>query len=163
MTELTQWLLILGGLLVSVVLVWFIARQVGLLRQAQSDQAARDQRWSRQHEHLVESVRVLARCMLDDQMELSEGCIRVKVLLDTLAPELIQEPRFQIFAQMYESMAHMPTHAARLQTDKRFVRKLDLRRYQLEREHREAILQAARDLLQVRFDPVTGTTLPPLP
>ena len=100
----------------------------------------------------------------DDRVEsVTDFTRRVKVLLDTLAPELALEPRFRIFAQMYESMAHMPTHAARLQTDKRFVRKLDLRRYQLEREHREAILQAARDLLQVRFDPITGTTLPPLP
>ena|SRR5690606_20563767 len=152
-----QWLLIVAGLLVSVALLLFIIRQVRLLRHAHRTRHEREERQSRQRLHLVESIQVLARTMLEDQMELSEGCIRIKVLLDNLAPELNQDPRFQIFQEMYESMEHMPTHEARQQTDKRFVRKLDHQRFRLEREHQQAIREAAKALLALDWAAL-GTT-----
>src|SRR5690554_302358 len=147
MSESVQWLLIVAGLCVSGILILFIIRQLRLLRSARQDRDAREARHSRQRLHLVESIQVLARTMLEDQVELSEGCIRIKVLLDNLAPELNEDPRFQIFQKMYESMEHMPTHEARQQTDKRFVRKLDHQRFRLERENQQAIRDAARALL----------------
>lgn len=147
MTTTIQWLLIGAGLLICLGLVWFILRQLRVLRNARQVRLERESRQIRQRLYLVESVRVLARSMLEDQIELSEGCIRIKVLLDNLAPELHQDPRFQIFQTMYDAMAHMPTHEVRQQTDKRFVRKLDHQRYSLEREHRQAIRVAAETLL----------------
>lgn len=147
-----QWLLIVIGILASLVLAFFCLKQLRILRRAHTERVARERRRRHQHAHLVESVRVLVRCMLEEQMELSEGCIRIKVLLDTLAPGLLEDTRFQIFQYMYERTEHMPTHEARQQTDKRFIRRLDLQRFKLEREHREAIHQAARELLQLRFE-----------
>lgn len=144
-----QWFLIVAGLIVSGALILFIMRQLRLLREARRARIQREELYSHQRQYLVESIQVLARAMLADQMELSEGCIRIKVLLDNLAPRLSRDPRFQIFQQMFESLEHMPTHEARQQTDKRFVRKLDHQRFRLEREHQQAIREAAKALLEL--------------
>ncbi len=76
-------------------------------------------------------------------MELSEGCIRIKVLLDHVDPTLHEQAPFSIFSTMYKATEHMPTHEARKKTDKKFIHKLDQQRFKLERDNKEAILSAS--------------------
>ena len=86
--------------------------------------------------------------MLEDQVELSEGCIRIKVLIDHLDASLHEQASFKIFEQMYRDTEHMPTHQARKDTDKNFIHKLDQQRFALEKQHRETIREAAKELLE---------------
>ncbi|WP_156506094.1 DUF2489 domain-containing protein, partial [Oleiphilus sp. HI0117] len=96
-------------------------------------------------------IKVIAQCMLDEQVELSEGCIRIKVLLDHLAPNLHEDERFSVFIKMYDALEHMPTHEARKQTDKRVIFKLDQERFKLEEDNQHAILSASKALLEHSF------------
>ena len=89
--------------------------------------------------------------MLDEQVELSEGCIRLKVLLDHVAPNLHEDARFSIFNTMYESLKHMPTHEARKQTDKKTIFKLDQERFKLEEDNQETIKTASKEILVYSF------------
>lgn len=140
-----MWAAIVIGLVVIVLLVRQIRVSLQTLKQARQ----------KQHElalpvteYLRQSLYVLARSIMDDQVELSEACIRIKVLLDNFNPDWHAEAVLSIFSKMYDDTAHMPTHQARKDTDKRFIHKLDQQRFRLEREHREAIRQAAQELLR---------------
>lgn len=95
----------------------------------------------------TQSIKVIAQCMLDEQVELSEGCIRIKVLLDHVAPELHEDPYFKIFALVYDATRHMPTHEARKETDRKTIMKLDLERMKMEAKHKDEIMSATRQLL----------------
>lgn len=99
-------------------------------------------------EHARTSLYVLGKSILDDQIELSEACIRIKVLLDNVQPGWHDEPGLAIFSRMYDGLSHMPTHQARQDTDKRFIHKLDQQRLRLEHEHRDDIRAAAQELLK---------------
>ncbi len=141
----------LGGLL-SVALSGYI---FVTLRKMRAMQAAIAQREAEQEAelqahraHLRESLEVIARTMLEDQVELSEACIRLKVLIDNYDPDLHQQRGFAVFNELHARLAHMPTHQARKEADPKWIRKLDKERYRLEREYREDLRSAGEKLLQ---------------
>lgn len=141
--DLWLWLAVALGVLVIVWLLRQIRRIWRPLRQPAPTMS----------EHVRTSLYVLGKSILDDQIELSEACIRIKVLLDNASPGWHTEPELVVFSRMYDGMAHMPTHQARQDTDKRFIHKLDQQRFRLEREHRDDIRAAAQVLLR-RLDGV---------
>lgn len=97
---------------------------------------------------LKESITVIATLTLDDQVELSEASIRLKVLLDHYDSSLHKQDDFRIFSEVYAALEHMPTHAERKKTDKRFLHKLDQERFAIEAKHRDAIRAGAQALLK---------------
>ena len=143
MLETITWIAIAISCIVAYCLVVFIQKQWQIIKNAEQQLEQQEQAHQQQRAHTIESVQVLAKCMLEDQVELSEGCFRIKVLLDSLAPELYTQEPYKVFNTMYEGLHHMPTHEARKQTDKRFIYKLDKQRFALEDQHREQILQAS--------------------
>jgi len=148
MSEAIIWLGILMGLVMIAGLSWFILTK---LREFKVLQAQRDQQEAQQADqrsYLIDSIKVIATTMLEDQVELSEGCIRIKVLIDHLDASLHEQESFKIFEQMYRDTEHMPTHQARKNTDKNFIHKLDQQRFALEKQHRESIHKAAEALLK---------------
>lgn len=146
-----QWTLIASGLCVAVLLLMFIARQLRVLKQASTQRAKHQAFQAQRRETIVDSLRLLARAIEEDQVEYSEACLRIKGLLDLVAPELLEQPPFAVFALVHEQLRHMPTHQAREETDKRFIRKLDQERFAIENRHAEAIREAAGALRQHPF------------
>jgi|SRR5690554_3852124 len=84
--------------------------------------------------YLHESIATIALAMQQGQCELSEGCIRLVVLLDNLpnAEKAGFAQRFPKLHEMYERIKHMPTHDARKQLPKKELHKMDKERQQLE-------------------------------
>jgi hypothetical protein len=139
------WLLL--GIVVGLLAIAWLMRQIRFSLSVLHDAGGKRQAAGLSSSlQLHESLSVLVRCVLEDQIELSEACIRIKVLLDNFDPSLHRDEQLSIFWDMYDRMAHMPTHEARKATNKRFVSKLDSQRFELERKHREEILAAARYL-----------------
>ncbi|MFT5722459.1 MAG: hypothetical protein ACI9W6_002788 [Motiliproteus sp.] len=156
MFEQYQSLLIGVGLTIIAALVWLISRQLHAQRQARG---AREQvldemrvKAQQQRDYLIESVRVISSAVADGQCELTEGCIRLKKLLDHLAPHLHQHESFSIFNQIYEATQHMPIldEWKKLKIKQRFA--LTRERETLEQRHREAILIAAKALSGYHFE-----------
>lgn len=146
-----QWILIAVGLAVILLLGLFIARQVRVLRQgkvvASRAKAFQDQR----RDSMIESIQVLAMAVEQDQIEYSEACLRIKGLLDHVAPELLEQTPYRIFQEMYDRIQHMPTHQARQDTDSKFVQKMDKERFGLEQKHADSIRRAATAIRHHRF------------
>jgi hypothetical protein len=148
MSEVVIWSGIILGLVLIAGLGWFILTKSREIKAFKIQQTQQDVQQKEQRDYLVNSIKVIATTMLDDQVELSEGCIRIKVLIDHFDASLHEVEAFKIFEQMYRDTEHMPTHQARKNTDKNFIHKLDQQRFALEKQHRESIRKAAKELLK---------------
>ncbi|PAV25066.1 uncharacterized protein DUF2489 [Tamilnaduibacter salinus] len=147
-----QWGLILAGLAAIAFLARFITQRLRAERQQQRSDAKTRALQKERRDSMVESIRVLAMAVEQDQMEYSEACLRIKGLLDHVKPELLDETPYRIFREIHERIEHMPTHEERQQTDRHFVRKMDKERFALEQEHADAIRRAATAVRHHPFD-----------
>ena len=156
MFEQYQGVLIVLGLAVIAGLVWLISRQLRTQRQVREGrQRVLEEvriKAQQQRDYLIESVKVISAAVGDGQCELTEGCIRLKKLLDHLAPHLHQHELFSIINQMYEATKHMPImdEWKKLKIKQRF--EFTREREALEKQHGEAILSAAKALSRYRFE-----------
>jgi len=148
MNEVIIWTGVLVGLVMIAGLCWFILTKSRELKALKTQQLQQETQQAEQRKYLVDSIKVIATTMLEDQVELSEGCIRIKVLIDHLDASLHEQDAFKIFEQMYRDTEHMPTHQARKNTDKNFIHKLDQQRFALEKTHRDSIRTASAALLE---------------
>ena len=144
-----MWVMISIGLVVIIGLSVFIYTKLRELKVLKAQQVKKEAEQAEKRRYLVDSIKVIATTMLEDQVELSEGCIRIKVLIDHLDASLHEQESFKIFEQMYRETEHMPTHQARKNTDKNFIHKLDQQRFALEKKHNERIRKAAKELLNL--------------
>lgn len=152
MPQWLQWSLIILGLAAIAILLVFIVRHGRLIRM-QRRQASRQQVFqAERREKMIESIRILAMAVEEDQVEYSEACLRIKGLLDHVSPGLLEESPYRIFLEVHDRIQHMPTHRARQQTDAHFVRKMDEERFALEKQHADAIRRAATAIRHHKFD-----------
>ncbi|TCD24059.1 DUF2489 domain-containing protein [Pseudomonas sp. IC_126] len=96
---------------------------------------------------LAADLRVLAGSLLDEQVPLIEGAIRIKVLLDNYDLNLGQDPRCQVFQTLFEATEQVPTHAAWKALDKTERRRYEANFSALELQHKAAARRSARWLL----------------
>jgi hypothetical protein len=152
-----MWLLIVLGCLTSLLLLFFIRQQWLIIKGFRQKEDESKAKQIAQKKEIIQSIQVLAQAMIENQMELSEGCIRIRVLLDYIHPQLIEQAPFDIFDIMYRGTEHMPTHDERQKTDKHFVNKMDIQRYKLEREHQNQILAASKALRAFDFSKIESS------
>ena len=140
----TNLLLLLAGTAVVLALAAYalhLWRRVWLRQQQQ--EAANDA----QHIRLRDDLRVLASSLLDEQLPLSEGAIRIKVLLDNYDLGLSNDARCQVFQTLFAATEHVPTHAGWKALSKEQRRQHEKDFSALELQHKAAARTAARWLL----------------
>lgn len=96
-------------------------------------------------QRLTESIEIIAKAMQNGDCNLSEGVLRLKMLLDPLGNNLKNYPA--MFA-LYETVQDMPTHDARRELKKNERMRLDLERESKEVELEADIQQELNQLLQ---------------
>ena len=102
---------------------------------------------TQQQTALAEDLRILASCLLEEQVPLIEGAIRIKVLLDNYDVALGQHPRCQVFQQLFEATEQVPTHAAWKALDKQERRRHEAQFSALKLQHKAEARRSARWLL----------------
>ena len=102
-----------------------------------------------QNARLLESIDAIARAMRQEQCPLSEGSIRIAVLLDhmVMQPETDFSKHYPAIHEMYGKIKHMPTHEARKQHPREEIERMDEEREALEESMAEAIQQDVKSLL----------------
>lgn len=143
MTTLTLSLLLTGLLLIAALAVyaWHLWRRVW------AQQRARDEAREERQDRLGGDLNILASSLLDEQLPLIEGAIRIKVLLDNYDSALSNDSRCQVFHLIFDATADVPTHAAWKALDKTERRRFEKRFNELELQHKAAARTAARWLL----------------
>lgn len=150
--ETLQWTLIGVGTIAIAVLIFVIQRQWRRLRHVRRAQEHTRRLQQERRDSMIESIRILAMTLEQEQVEPSEGCIRIKGLLDHVAPELLAQKPYDVFQVMYEKTEHMPTHEARRQADPKLISRLDEERFALEAQYADSIQEAAVAIRFHRFD-----------
>lgn len=119
----------------------YLWRRVWRLQREQQQQQAR------RHQALAEDLRILAGSLLDEQLPLIEGAIRIKVLLDHYDPALGQDPRCQVFQTLYQATEQVPTHEAWKALERSERRRHEANFSALELKHKAEARRCARWLL----------------
>lgn len=130
-------------------LLWLVKQQQ--LQQQQELQKRQQQQLEKQR-YLRESIVLISRAMLEQQCELSEGALRLWVLLDHWTEENKPDAvtSYPGLYQMYKVVKDMPTHQARKEQDKKLTRQQDKTRMQAEKDLKDFI-EADVKLLLTRF------------
>jgi len=147
MSESTLWFLVILGGFICVALLVAIRNQLAKLRAAQKDLKQAEDSLEETQLGLIESLDILCRAMIDEQVEISEGCMRIKVLLDHLDASLHNDSDYQVFNQVFELIEHMPRFAQRKEVSRRELEKLDEERFEVEQKFRTDAIRASRQLL----------------
>lgn len=154
-TELTYSLILLG-IAIIIALATLIFKQ---LRKARGVAQAREESLAKYAEeaaqnraYLLESSKVIANAILhDDKITLTEGCIRLKVMIDNLNPQLHQHPEYSVFEEVYTRTAHIPILTDWRSLERKQQRAFEKEMLEIERECETRINAAAKALLQ---DPI---------
>jgi len=104
-----------------------------------------------QYQHRVESIQIIVNAMDEGQCELTEGCIRLRMLISQIDAELLKQEKLAIIDFIYAQTEHMPIKEDWKKLDKKVKTKLTNERYALEGQHRSAIKKAVKVLKQHVF------------
>ncbi|MFU2058461.1 DUF2489 domain-containing protein [Avibacterium volantium] len=135
------YLLLALGLLI---IVGMAAYAVKLLRALKSQKQALENARLARVKRLKESIEIIARAMQNGDCNLSEGAIRLKMLLDPLGLKITTYPAL---AELYDVVKEMPTHQARKELKKNERMRLDLTRESAEADLESKILLELNQLL----------------
>ncbi|ASP39380.1 hypothetical protein CHH28_12170 [Bacterioplanes sanyensis] len=152
---------LMTGIAVVIVLAlsgyaWTLTRRVKAAqqRQQQEEIAAAEALRSKQHE-LVNDVHFVARSVLAEQCEITEGVLRIHYLIQALDPATWAVDELATVRRHHQATAEMPILDAYQKLSKREQFKLDKQRWQLESDHKDAIEKELTWLVGHRFPNVT--------
>ncbi len=122
------------------------------IKQQQNEQILLNrQAWLDSQEELAGDIRFIAKAIVQQQCEITEGCLRLKVLMDRLDETLQHNVDYQTIQLHYQKTAHMPHHQAYTALNKKQQFKLDQDRIELENQHRQKVLLEAELLSDYQF------------
>jgi hypothetical protein len=143
MSTLNLLLLLAGALVVTALALYALL----LWRRVWAQRRNLAQAESQRRERLAGDLHILAGSLLDGQLPLIEGAIRIKVLLDNYDTALSQDTRCQVFHLLFEATAQVPTHANWKALEQPERRQHEKHFNELELQHKAAARTAARWLL----------------
>ncbi len=155
---LTYSLMILGLLIIALLAgyAWHLTRKVNAVKQRHQEEEAQAalQLRNRQLE-LLQDIRFIARSVLDEQCEITEGVLRIQYLLSALDPAVWEQDELRAVRSHYQSTASMPILDAYKQLPRKEQFKLDQQRWALEKENQPVIERELRWLVSYSFPAVT--------
>tara|TARA_R100001039_G_scaffold13520_1_gene7620 strand:+ start:78 stop:545 length:468 start_codon:yes stop_codon:yes gene_type:complete len=125
---------------------FFLRKEVKRREEFRLDEEQRAQQNS------LENLDYVVSALVQEQVDITEGSWRCKVLLEIVDPSLTERPEFRAFADVYERTRHLKTHSARKQLTPRERMQEDKERLVVEDEMRPAVLAAAAEVLKWRAE-----------
>lgn len=149
--------LILALLGTVIVLVLGVIAAYYLVKVRQLEQKQRQQLEAQKAEHDAQrlrvnrSIQIIAQGIIDEQLTLTEGSIRIKMLLEGLSVTDEVRESYVAFYHLADAAAHIPILEAWKALSTRKKLEFDRQRQQLETDHREFVLDAAQRILGQQF------------
>lgn len=112
-----------------------------LAREAEQRAVAADR-----NQRLEGDIIILAISLLEGQLPLIEGSIRIKVLLDNYYGPRRADLDVTVFERIYDATVHIPTHQGWKDLGKAERQLHEQQMETLERDHREEIFSAAKNI-----------------
>ncbi|WP_192034337.1 DUF2489 domain-containing protein [Halomonas sp. YLGW01] len=147
MSETMAW--VLAGLAV-VILAGLGAYAFTLWKEVRRREAFKRDEVERANQQCLYSLDAIARSMISRQVDLVEGSLRCKVLLEIIDPSLLQRTDFSVFADVHERTSHLRTHSARKELSLKERLDEDRQRMAVEAEFETPLVEAARGVLDFK-------------
>ncbi len=152
-----MWMTLLIVLAVAIVLVLAVVAvrlQMKVREQQRLQQQQRallKEQAEAQRLRVNKSIQVLAQGISEDQLTITEGAIRIRVLLDSLGADEAVQQEFSAFYQLAKATEHIPILEAwkTLSTKKKLA--FDSERERIERDYQEFIADAAKRIIGRHF------------
>ena len=96
-------------------------------------------------ESIRESLRIISLAVIQEQCEISEGCIRIKKLLDQLE-DLKKQVGLSVIDDLYGKIEHFAILEERKNLSKQEKFDQDKERFQIEDDYREQFILACKEL-----------------
>ncbi len=125
-----------------------LTRKVKALEEKRrQDALAMEAELSQQRTHRNRSIQIIAQGILTDQLSLTEGAIRIRVLMDGLDVDVSVREEFNAFYQLSDATSHIPIleEWKKLKLKQRMA--YDSERVKLESDHKEFVEDAAKRIL----------------
>lgn len=130
------WLYFIIALIVIIPLAIYAGMLLSQLKKQAAEQAvaAQEQQLAlKEHDtKIFNSVVIIVRAMKEEQCDISEGCWRLSVLLDSLRLSSELNTLFPSVYELYNAIKHMPILEERKKLEKKNRMKLDFKRIKLE-------------------------------
>lgn len=140
---------VIGILAVIAVWMWWKVFKLEKYKKEQEAILRKQQREKR--DYIIESVQIIARNVVSEDLNISEAAIRLKVLLDNLMLPEDERLQFQAVDILYEKVKGFDTHQTRKELPKQERMRQDKYRMLHEAEHREQILAVAELIVEYDF------------
>lgn len=140
----TIWL-IAAACIVICLAVYAVVLWLKVFQQRKAADVLAEQEAARK-EHLIDSIRLIARAGVQDQANITECAIRVKVLMDNLYQNQCPRDEFRPIYELAWATAHMPIREQREAFSKKEIRQFDREREALEEKMGEGVKQALQKL-----------------
>lgn len=145
-TTLAVVLLIIG----LIVVIGLGAYALKLRKEIKRREALVEEEQRRAISNSLENLDYVVGAMVQEQVDITEGCWRCKVLLEIIDTDLTERPEFQAFAEVYQRTRHLKTHSARGQLTPKARFQEDKERLAVEDEMRDEVLAAAKAVIAWR-------------
>ncbi|MDO6526150.1 DUF2489 domain-containing protein [Motilimonas sp. 1_MG-2023] len=119
-----------------------------LLRKVKDQQLALAKAVEKRNNTLMDSITLIAKAMVQGQCNLSEGAIRLTVLLGELklAKPIDFDQQYPALNKLYQVVKDMPTHEVRKERSKKEIRQLDEKREKAEQRLEQEIMAEMQQL-----------------
>lgn len=137
---------IAGGLLIILGLSFVAWRELKKVAAMEAAQADKDKK---RMANLQMSVDAIARAVIADQCDVSEGALRLKPLLDATDVTWVERSDLRPILTLAEALADQPIKEARKALEKKERMRLDFARMKLEAEQGDAVKAACQVLVRL--------------
>ncbi|WP_286233979.1 DUF2489 domain-containing protein [Thalassotalea sediminis] len=128
-------LIVTGGLIIAALAFYagMLLKQLNTQKKQQAQaQLIQQQHLAEHDKKILDSVVIIVRALKEEQCDLSEGCWRISVLLESLKTSSELASEFPSVFELYNAIKHMPILEERKKLEKRARMKLDLERMKAE-------------------------------
>ncbi|PIK16362.1 MAG: hypothetical protein CES88_06365 [Halobacteriovorax sp. JY17] len=124
-------------------LIFFLAKRI----QQQSSFAKESLKNTREKEKFIlESLDIISKALIQEQCEVSEGCIRIRMLVDKSKMLDSSKKDYEVFFNMYQELKNFKTHEKRNELSKQEIMKEDIDRFKVEEKYQAKFLEAVQIL-----------------
>lgn len=148
------WLLLIGAIILIFLsfVAWRLQRQVNKMETKKLEQQQELEELKDNHQkYLNNSIKILAQGIVDEQLTLTEGAIRISVLLDNLKISDGQREDYSAFFQLAEATSHIPILEAWKKLPKKEKALLDKERMSMEEKYKDFVVDAAKRIKDESF------------
>lgn len=140
-------ILIILIFVLSIGVTFYYLKYKRVLKKATEKALAAKEAEEKRVDYINESLRIISLACIQEQCEVSEACIRIRMLISRV--DHITNDEFPYIFEMYEKIKHFKTHEARKAMSKQDRFNEDKLRFKMEAEFGDKIKEECEKLLNM--------------